>query len=357
MPNTAAACRAGHIAPWHLVEEAHATVPRPIVTAETLLAIRSLARRHKFAALDSSFALYERATKLDARNDLAWANASWAFTVIDPTLQSALDAWVKATGSSAARIARATYRTTRAGKARGDKWASNTSDSAFARMSRLDYLAWLDLQPVLEKDSRNLLALLSILDIAMANGDELRARDAAQRALAASPISWVAWTQVQYALDPRYFGSVETMAAVATAADSMATRNPQLHALGGFASAAHGDSLFEETDDTTATLKAYNQALRYGDSRVARFGRARLYRYVGRYQDAIDDLTCAAAYTPANAGVLALRGVTRLEWADDAPPVLARSLRAQGEIDLRLAEELDPKDDEVKWARKLRPRP
>lgn len=357
MPHTAAACRAGHIAPWHLVEESQPGVPRPIVTAETLLAIRKLVRRNQFAALDSAFARYESAAKLDARNDLAWANASWAFTVIDPTLQDPLDAWVKTTGSSAARIARATYRTTRAGTARGDKWASETSDSAFAHMSRLDYLAWLDLQPVLEKDSTNLLALLSVLDIAMANGDELHARAAAQMALTASPTSWVAWTQVQYALDPRYFGSVEAVEAVATAADTFAAKNPQLRALHGFVSADRGDSLFDETDDTTATLKAYNQALRYGDSRAARFGRGTLYRYIGRYKDAIDDLTCAAAYTPAAAGVLAVRGLARLEWAEDAAPALARSLRAQGEADLRLAAALDAKDGTVKWAQKQRPRP
>src|SRR5512143_2246536 len=102
-------------------------------------------------------------------------------------------------------------------------------------------------------------------------------------------------------------------------------------------------------------LLAYNRALRYGDSRTFRFGRGRVFYELGRNQQAINDFTCAAAYSPAAGDVLAMRGLARLALAKEASPALAKSLREQGEADLRLAHQLDPDDGTVHWALKHRP--
>lgn len=355
MPITDAACRAGHVAAWHLAEELRSTVPRPIVTAETVLAIRTLARQRRFASLDSAFGRYQLAAKKDPRNELAWANAVWSFDMPDRTLQEPLDAWVSATGSDAGHTARAMYLAARGGEARGEKWASETSDTAFAEMNRWHRLAWEDLRAALRKDTTNVVVLMRMLDIAVANGDKARSQTAAGTAVAASPTSWMVWASVMYVLGPKYFGSYEAMETVARSTDSLVARNPQLQALHGFVSSEIADSLYDEADDIPGALLAYNRALRYGDSRTFRFGRGRVFYELGRNQQAINDFTCAAAYSPAAGDVLAMRGLARLALAKEAGPALAKSLREQGEADLRLARQLDPYDGTVHWALKHRP--
>lgn len=47
--------------------------------------------------------------------------------------------------------------------------------------------------------------------------------------------------------------------------------------------------------------------------------------------------------------------LARLAPAKESAPTLAQSLRAQGEADLRLANDLDPYDSTVRWALTHRP--
>lgn len=347
MPHAAAICLDARIADHN--DLSAASVPRPIVTTDTILALRRMLRDHRFIALDSAFARYERAAKLDVRNELAWSEANEAFSSPDIRFDEPLRTWIMTTGSVTSRIARAYYRRARGVDARGTASGEHTSDAAFAQMGYLHSLALLDLGPVLKKDSTNLLALALMIDVAKNAGDSLNVMRLARLALATSPASWLIRSQVMSALETRWVGSLKAMESFAKEGAAYEERYPQLRALRGYASMEIGDQL-EDADDTPGAIQKYTQALSFGNSPGLRYGRGRLFYQTDRDGAAIADLNCASAFAPARADIIAMRGLARLDLAGDAETTLARSLRRQGKADLKLAMELDPTDSVVLWA-------
>lgn len=150
------------------------------------------------------------------------------------------------------------------------------------------------------------IAYASIIEAARGVSDTNAMRSAYAASLKNVPLSLSTRVAVMNALEPRWGGSYDAMTKFAADAQKYAAQNPRLVSLKGFADEDAGHMASVDSDWKTA-IRFFNKALADGgDFARAYESRAWAYYWLGRYDDALEDVSRSDRLRPQNTSALEL---------------------------------------------------
>jgi tetratricopeptide (TPR) repeat protein len=250
-----------------------------------------------------------------------------AFSREDPAFDALLQEWTQRSPDSyAAHLARAEFLFTEGSSARGDKWASETSDEQFQKMN--DFFA------AGEKEARRALAinprLAEAYTLLVTRQRSLGGPAGCMRETEAGvkqvPASFVIRDETMICLKPRWGGSYPAMDLFAGQAQAHAHENPELLALKGLADNDRGELLNNNG--------RYDEAIAYFTRAIAKGGDYGSFYYrrgdalmkLHRSAEALEDLVRANQLSPQAANVVELMAYGLL--------VTGKTMEALAEINL-----------------------
>lgn len=294
----------------------------PLATADKT-EILGLLRAREFDRLDSVLRRYHAAFEADYRRELWLFDAYGAVAITDPAVTALLDAWVEERPASyAARLARAVHLQALGWESRGSRWAKDTSNEQFDRMSDFFQRARRDLAVVLETEPESVVAYRELITMAMADSEEEEMQRLYGRAEAIQPLSFQLRRAYMNAIIPRWGGSYRRMKSFIRKTAPHAKRNPRLRILAGFVSWDRGRSARNQDYDAQA-VRDFTEALSHGVHGQFLESRGRTYLAHRQYEAALDDFDTALALSPQNQEFLLLRakallGAGRTQEASDS---------------------------------------
>ncbi|HJU07853.1 MAG TPA: tetratricopeptide repeat protein [Rhodanobacteraceae bacterium] len=203
---------------------------QPIITYAQVRQLVQSGRAHE---LDGMFdaALHAQMSDPDARGRLDrifitdFAKASF-------DIRTTLDNWKRQSPNSAFAYAASGYEYERmAFDARGEKYLSETPQSAIDAMDRLARLADADLKHALALNPKITPAYSAMISLGGMTFGENYGLDAAKRGLAEAPGDLYIYDRWMWLEQPNWYGSLEAMSAIAADAQKRAKRDPLLRLL------------------------------------------------------------------------------------------------------------------------------
>jgi tetratricopeptide (TPR) repeat protein len=263
------------------------------LTVANLLELRSLLGKRDYDGLEGRLTAIQAENERDPPRELEPVVAFSTFEVSDPQLRAPLDEWAEAhPGSYAAHAARGLYYARQGWLIRGYKFRSRTPSRQFIRMKEPFAVARAALKQAQSLNPRVMVVHATLIEIAMALGDEKAMDDQLAAALRANPLTLAARSTYLVGLQPKWGGSVQAMQEFAVGAQRYADQNPLLTSLNGYVeSLVLGPEAFAR-EEYQAALGHHNAALAYRDD-IALFliPRAETLNALGRYPEAIADCT------------------------------------------------------------------
>lgn len=196
----------------------------PLSDVETLVKARRTAELEKrFAAM-----LDQQRSNPDTRGLLDRTfNAD--FLSESTETRKILDAWKHRSPHSAfAYTASGLSYFEQASKARGSKYADETSTSQFEAMRALTHKARKDLEQAVAIDPRMTPAYATMVDIGSMEGDLAYAEEAGRRGLAVDPANYSIYVALLEKAEPKWGGSLKAMRQIADEAKKHSDENPML---------------------------------------------------------------------------------------------------------------------------------
>lgn len=170
----------------------------------------SLLNRAQYTALDARLSAAQSSYRAGAINDARLNDLFMALCDSDGRLRPNYDAWIAALPRSyVARLARANYLRWQGWDARGDDYASNTSDQQFAAKDRFFAEARKDYEDSLQLDSKPILSYAGFVNVGR-QGSASR-REVVEDALKVDPKAFVVRRTYMVLLETRWHGSVPQM--------------------------------------------------------------------------------------------------------------------------------------------------
>jgi tetratricopeptide (TPR) repeat protein len=264
-------------------------------------------RDRKFQVLDTKLNSYQKAFEQNVLEEGNLSLAFEAFTFTDPALRSPLDDWIKNEPNSyPAHLARAKYLIALGWQARGSKFTDKTTVQQFNEMTTLLVEGAKEAIAAVKLNVQASIAYASIIDAARGVSDTNAMRSAYAASLKNVPLSLSTRVAVMNALEPRWGGSYDAMTKFAADAQKYAAQNPRLVSLKGFADEDAGHMASVDSDWKTA-IGFFNKALADGgDFARAYESRAWAYYWLGRYDDALEDVNRSDRLRPQNTSALEL---------------------------------------------------
>jgi len=246
-------------------------------------ALRSLLGHGKYRELSAYIEQFESNAKADFHNEYQINDCADSFESSERQIEASLDAWVKETPDSfAPYLARGAHRFAVGFAERGTEFAHETDADNFKAMEASFALAFADLEKALQIDPQLMPARRDELRIAFAGSAHRRDFDAiVARALEVCPSCFQIRATIQAALEPRWGGSYEKMAAAALAAKP--ALNPRFKLLSGYALIDRAATARQNKDLALAQSLA-EQAVALGDNADFLYELAWILR--GRHDDA-----------------------------------------------------------------------
>ena len=226
--------------------------------------IVNLLYRHDYNALDKWFENMQQQYRQDAQYECYLDEAYAIFDQRNMQLKD-LDAWVYATGSSYAYVARGAYKVKQGFGARGGKFFNQTSPSQINEMQRYHEAAARDLQTAISKNKSLMTAYRLLIQMAKSSDMPYTAQQILQKAEENDKQSFSLRNAYMSTLQPSWGGSLEKMAEFANRESQFADENPRLWSLQGEAIATRGFTLHRK-DDCASAVELYNVSLKYGDN-------------------------------------------------------------------------------------------
>jgi tetratricopeptide (TPR) repeat protein len=278
-------------------------------TYSDLLRLRRMLRTHQVLELTRVLESRQAALEKDFRQEAASVDTYGALASEFNYSEAQFNDWVRqAPGSWVPYLVRGAYYDRRGWRARGGEWARETTGGQFENMERFFRKAMSDLKAALAINPRLVVAYYNLIKMTKAeNGEEDRAREYLDGALAICPACLeVRWIYI-FGLRPRWGGSYPEMRAAADEALQSLHLNPLLSSLQG---APDWDAGIDarEGEQYGEAVQFYTKAISYGDYWNYYEARGLALRYQRRYNEALADLERAIALRP---GV----GVSYLERA------------------------------------------
>lgn len=305
-------------------------VPQGGITAE----IRALLAREQYTAIEARLAAYDRAYTQNVACEYAVWRGYNDVAYGDARAQQQVERWVeRQPRSRAALLVRADMYVDLGYKARGSKWARETSDAQMAKMHEYFDRAARDLVATRGPGPLHMVAVGTALSIARASGGVDPLLPWVNELLAADPLNYGVRRRLIDAYEPRWGGSFEDVERVAAEAQRFASRNPRLHTLQGFAHAFRGDVARGEKQYREA-IAHYSRALEYGDFGTEwSVSRADAYLRLDQPAKAHADVAYAKFWEPEDDEVLAISARLDIEegrWRQ-AIPALDRVVQSKPE--------------------------
>jgi len=274
-------------------------------------ALVALLRAGNIAELDSRVGAYQAA--YEAGSDAEWDAIILfsGFERVDPDLEAAFDAWVKARPRSyGALVARGAYFYQRAWSSRGGRFAAETAGERLGAMQRLFERAERDFQEALRLSPRPQLGHRYLIGIAMARGDAAAARRWYEDALGADPENYASRRGYLNALRPEWGGSLDAMQALVNEAAALPA-TPKLRAVVQHMKAsAIGRVALEaqRAKDYPAALELYAKGLAEAEDAILLNNRGWVLVQTGRHDEALRDLDRSIELDPTEGEALSRRG-------------------------------------------------
>jgi tetratricopeptide (TPR) repeat protein len=310
------------------------------------LAVRRLLLTRSYDTLDLVLSAYADSVVRDYRLEYRLFDAYAAFDVPFPSLEPVLSEWVERQPTSAAALlARGTYLTAAGWKARGHKFAGQTSRRQFVGMATYFRRAAADFTAALRLAPNSIVAYRGLMSISMNESDSAASRELLDRGLKIQPYSFRLRAFYIETLLPRWGGSYEAMMRFAEESAPYADRNPRIRALGGYVDWDRGRVL-EKAGRKAEAIKAYGRAMQFGDLWLFRFERGELYFYADQNKEAAEDLTRVLVQYPQHADALYERSwVTYVMGIDASEPAKGADF-VQAFEDIEMSVALDPTDED-----------
>lgn len=176
------------------------------------LKLRAMLAKHQFAALDTELSAFRAKYAKSECSDRLFGTVFLALMDGAPGMKKTYDAWIaKAPGSAHAYTARGMHFHARAGYARGQKWARETSDERFRRMHGFVTQAEADLSRALAIDPTHGVAMAEVIMVKSLDGSPRDLVGAYEKFSARAPNSYLLGHAMMGALEPKWGGSVELM--------------------------------------------------------------------------------------------------------------------------------------------------
>lgn len=221
-----------------------------------------------------------------------------AFDVEDDSYGTLLDAWLAASPDSyQPHLARAQFHYRMAWKARGTKWASETSEKQLEDMRAYFDLATRDLEAVFKITRENMVAYNILIGMMSSSARHDEMYQVLQHATHINPATYRVRLRFLRAISPRWGGSYELMEGFVSQAQDYAELNPRLKLLPAY--------LYIDAGKMKALSRAYNAADEFFTQAVNLAGDHTAYAERGEnnyrrenYLAAIRDLDQAIALYP-----------------------------------------------------------
>jgi hypothetical protein len=224
----------------------------------------NLLYRHDYKALDKWFETMQEQYKQDAQYE-CYLDQAYAIVNQRNMLLRDLDAWVNATGSAYAYVARGAYKVKQGFGARGVKFFNQTRPEQISEMQKYHEEAAKDLQTAINKNPTLMTAYRLLIHMAKSSDMPYTAQQIILKAEENDKQSFSLRDAYMQALWPQWGGSLEEMAEFASRESQFADANPRLWSLQGEAVATRGFTLHRNGDCASA-VELYTAALKYGDS-------------------------------------------------------------------------------------------
>lgn len=360
--------------------------PEPSLSIDDVLEVRALLLSGDFATLDARLAWNVDSARHDSGYELRYRTYFSVPLAGDSSLRPQLDAWTESRPrSAAAHLARAAHAMALGDKARGTKWARETSPAQFASMRAWYDVARRDLVEAQALDSTSIMAHWLALGMAMSgparrspsggpllqqvlreiffalapSGEPVAMPYRSRREILAEglrivPGSLMLRWKYGYSMRPRWGGSIAELEELADGWDRDAATNPRLRLLRGLIPFDSAEALAGDDRDAEA-IDMYSQALQYGDYWLYHEQRANAYWSVRRNDEAIADFDSALAQLPSLDDARAGRGYLLYFQALKKTGADSAELMRRAKLDICITAELDSTGRRLKWVLKELP--
>lgn len=304
--------------------------------------LRQLFEAGDYDELNESLDQLQRAYEKDPTREQAVVEAFRLFTLPDD--ESNLNAWVDHDPSSYQPfVARAEYNMKSTWRARGTKWARETSARQFRQMEWWLEETSADVDAALSLNERAVSAHAVLITIHMARGEDLEEAAAFENARDTLPNSLHLYLTYAHANRPRWGGSYEVMERIAEEGIQRNPDDPRFNAVMGLLYHDQAEMLSYDNRDSQA-VEVYTEALDLADTAQAREARSRSYLALYDTPAALRDVDRAIELDPYSASARLLRA-----------GILGQQGETRGAVaDVYAARELAPEDPEVlEWVRWL----
>lgn len=265
-------------------------------------ALRSLLRAQRYDDLTRYFEQLQSAFEADPKKEYWPHDAAAAFMSAEPELLPLLDGWVSASPKSfAPYLARGAYREHVGFTRRGTAWAAETHEGDFAGMADAHKKGFADLEEALSIRPRAVSAYELEIAIHMANSLRGEVEKDVEKAARVCPTCLLYRVRMMHALEPRWGGTHEAMAAFAKAAP--VAQNKVLRFLPAYieldqASMLQHDKKYDEA------VAATERACSIGDYWKSLLDRGEAYERASDFAKAARDVERANQLRPGEPEVL-----------------------------------------------------
>lgn len=261
-----------------------------------------------FAAVDRALAKVEERYRKGEVGDGRVSSAYGAFATTHPGFARQLDAWVRQRPEShRPRLARGRYLTNRAYLARGAAYADETREAQFQAMNRHMDRAVKDLRKALELRPDLTVAYANLVRIAKARAPAEKTLRIARQGLEHDPGSFNIRSDLLYALQPKWGGSVDAIRRVIADMAPHIEAHPKLERLRGFVPFVFAERLARD-GRTGSAIDYLDEAMQWGPLPLYLRERARAYSRQGNHRAALRDIDRALEMRPQSAYYLRRRG-------------------------------------------------
>ncbi len=285
------------------------------------LELVGLLRAGNFEELEARLTAYQEGFEADRVPEEIVEVAFFVFANSDPRLESSLAQWILLFPNSyAAPLARGVYYWHLAWRARGARYAQETSDLSFAEMR--DYLALSDsdLDLAIRSNEKLSIAYAYRISIAMLDPRNRRQKQSILKAgLDAVPKSAVIRYRYLFALLPWWGGSLEKIDDFITVMKRNFPDEPAMGYLEGFHDFTVAEIL-EGRGEEEEAIPYYERALSKGEHWWYRLEAGQNFYFLQRYEKALEEFDKALELRPLAATVLnwRARAYRRLERFEEA---------------------------------------
>lgn len=303
-----AADRVQHIARRQNLDSLQERLPAPSRQDSSGLKIKTWLKQGQFSQLNQYLSNLQVDTEKNIQREKALFQAYESFSALSPRATLKLDAWIKAEPDNyIPYLARAEYLRHMGWKARGNSWASETSEGQFKGMREYFQKASVDLEKALQLKPNSLPAYYSLLDMAGALGNEQAEAAVLGAAMKVAPASYQMRRLYVLRLAPRWGGSHEAMRSFALESLKYTSDNPRLKILQAFEYYDQAN-IQKKQEAYSLAEELYDKALSFGPDDRLYFARALNRMKRKDYSGAISDLTHAIELNPEDGDYYFRRG-------------------------------------------------